>query len=72
MHGMKINAVIRHLRAKSGLGKLIIMNIKYLQLTAGLEEPVFMTTNNWLLHLREFLIQISRYGTEWRYNHYGR
>jgi hypothetical protein len=45
------------LRANTSLGKLIITNINYLQLTAGFEEPVLMATdnlsyisNNWLLH----------------------
>lgn len=58
----KVGTVLSHIRRQSGLGKLILININWLQLHAGILEPIFHNTiplpylkQNWLLHMREFL-----------------
>jgi ribonuclease HI len=66
MLGLKIESIISHIRADSILGKSFRININYLQLLSGLEQPIFSTrdnigyiTNNWLIHLRNFLLEIN-------------
>jgi hypothetical protein len=58
MLGMKLDTIISHLRANTQLGKAFQINLNYLQLTAGITEPVLESTtsvtyidNNWILHL---------------------
>jgi hypothetical protein len=66
MMGLKLDMVISNIRANSQLGQLMKMNINYLQLIVGLEEPVLTNhteisyvEENWLLHLREYLSKIN-------------
>jgi hypothetical protein len=66
MQGMKIKSILCHLGSQTLLGKAILININYLQLTSGLKSPVLKTNypfvyieNNWLLQLREYLATIS-------------
>jgi hypothetical protein len=66
MQGRKIDSIISHLRANTPLGKSIRINIDCLQLIAGTESPIFMSRDplpyiqhNWLLQLRDFMIEIN-------------
>jgi hypothetical protein len=66
MQGLKINSIISHLRAKTPLGLLIKVNLEYLQLIAGIESPILSSfeplpyiSHNWLMQLRDFLIEIN-------------
>jgi hypothetical protein len=66
MMGLKIEAIISHMRADSTLGKLFRININYLQLISGLDSPIFSSRDNigyiqdnWLTHLRNFIIEIN-------------
>jgi ribonuclease HI len=66
MMGLKIESVMAHIRADSLLGKSFRININYIQLLTGLEDPIFMSrdnigyiTDNWLLHLRNYLLEIN-------------
>jgi hypothetical protein len=63
MLSMKIDTVIVHLRANTQLGKAFCINLNYLQLTAGITEPVLESSipltyidNNCILHLRQICI----------------
>lgn len=40
MMGMKLDSVISHIRANSKLGQMIKININYLQLLSGIQEPI--------------------------------
>lgn len=58
----KIGAIVSHLRAQTGLGKIMLININWLQMHSGQIDPIFSNTvglpylpQNWLLHMREFL-----------------
>jgi hypothetical protein len=66
MMGMKLETIISHIRANTVLGKSISININFLQLCAGVEQPLFLChddlkylNNNRLLHLRDYLLQIN-------------
>lgn len=66
MMSCKLTTVISHVRAGTKIGQAILININYLQLTTGLETPIFESRedidyvdNNWLLHLREYMIHIN-------------
>jgi hypothetical protein len=66
MVGMKLDTVVSHLRADTQLGKAFRINLNYLQLTAGILEPVLESRtplpyidNNWVTHLRQFLNEIN-------------
>jgi hypothetical protein len=66
MMGLKIESIIAHIRADTTLGKSFRININYLQVLSGLEQHIFSTrdnigyiTNNWLLHLRNYIIEIN-------------
>jgi hypothetical protein len=66
MLGLKVESIIAHIRADSVLGESFCININYIQLLSGLEQPMFSSrdnigyiTNNWLIHLRNFLIDIN-------------
>jgi ribonuclease HI len=66
MMGLKIESIIAHIRADTILGKSFRININYLQLICGLEQPIFSSrdnigyiTGNWLSHLREYLLEIN-------------
>jgi hypothetical protein len=66
MMGLKLESIIAHIRADTTLGKSFRININYLQLLSGLEEPIFSTRanigyidDNWLLHLRNFIMEIN-------------
>jgi hypothetical protein len=66
MMGMKLDTVVSHLRADTQLGKAFRINLNYLQLTAGITEPILESStplvyidNNWILHLRQFLNEIN-------------
>jgi hypothetical protein len=67
MMGMKlVETIISHIRANTVLGKSIRININLLQLCARIEQPLFLChddlkylNNNWLLHLRDYLLQIN-------------
>jgi hypothetical protein len=70
MMGMKLDTIIARIRADSNLGKAMVININYIQLICGMEEPILTSTRklpyintNWILHIREFLIKIKR---NWR------
>jgi hypothetical protein len=66
MMGMKLESIISHIRAGTVLGRSFIININNLQLCSGIEHPIFSCrddisylNNNWLLHLRDYLIEIN-------------
>jgi hypothetical protein len=66
MMGIKLETVISHIRANSQLGISMIININFIQLHAGIGTPIFESkadlsyvSMNWLLHLRQFLIEIN-------------
>jgi hypothetical protein len=66
MMGSKLETVISHIQSESELGISFIININYIQLLAGIGEPVFESKRdityipmNWILHLRAFLIKIN-------------
>jgi hypothetical protein len=66
MLGMKIEAIISHIRANTVLGKSICINLNYLQLRAGIEKPILTCRDdlgyicpNWILHIRDYLIDIN-------------
>jgi hypothetical protein len=66
MMGMKLETVISYICAETVLGKSIIVNLNYLQLSAGIENPLFTCRDNvnyldhnWLLHLRDYLLEIN-------------
>lgn len=59
----KIGSLIQHLRASTTLGQAMAINLDWTQLTAGTLTPILESdlpirfmTDNWFLHLREFLI----------------
>ena len=63
---LKLETLISNIRSNIDLGKAILININLLQLISGIEKPIFNTPrelkyidNNWLLHLRSFLIEIN-------------
>jgi hypothetical protein len=62
----KLQCMICHMRSKSPMGKLMQINLNWLQLTSGFgmplmesNDPLPFLDNNWLLHSRVFLIQIN-------------
>jgi hypothetical protein len=64
--GRKIDSIISHLRANTQLGQAININVSYLQLLAGFEDPILTSRDpipyiphNWLLQLRDFLSEIN-------------
>jgi hypothetical protein len=64
--GMKLETIISHIRAVTQLRTLFIININYIQLHAGIGEPIFQCQTdlsyismNWLLHLRQFLVEVN-------------
>jgi hypothetical protein len=66
MLGMKLDTVVSHLRADTQLGRAFRINLNYLQLTAGITEPMLESqtpllyiNNNWILHLLQFLSEIN-------------
>lgn len=66
MMGMKLEAFISHIRAKTVLGQSFTNNLNYIQLIAGIEEPIFESRedisyleDNWILHLRDYLLEIN-------------
>jgi hypothetical protein len=66
MMGMKLETIISHLRADTVLGNCFRININNIQLCSGIAEPIFMCRddvsyldNNWLLHLRKYLLEIN-------------
>jgi hypothetical protein len=66
MMGMKIEAIISHVRANTVLGKSIKINIDHLQLCSGLAQPIFTSKDyigyideNWLTHVRNYIITIN-------------
>jgi hypothetical protein len=66
MLGMKIDTVVNHVRADTQLGKAFRTNLNYLQSTAGITAPILESgtplpyiDNNWILHLRQFLNEIT-------------
>jgi hypothetical protein len=63
---MKLDTIISHIRSDSSLGKIIMININYIQLISGLETPILASLQNipymeinWILHSREFLRSIN-------------
>jgi hypothetical protein len=66
MMGMKLDLIISHLRSDSNLGKALLININYIQLISGVEEPILSSKqnipyieSNWVLHIREFVVSIK-------------
>jgi hypothetical protein len=66
MLGSKLESVIANCRNQTALGRAFIININQLQLLSGLQTPILESTqhisyidNNWLLHLRDFIIEIG-------------
>lgn len=62
----KVSAVISHIRANTGLGQTMLVNINWLQLHSGSFQPILSSTSslpylkqNWILHMREFLWSIN-------------
>jgi Reverse transcriptase (RNA-dependent DNA polymerase) len=66
MHGMKLDAVISHIRADTQLGTTFRININYIQLQSGVGNPIMASRDNisylpknWILHLRNFLLEVN-------------
>jgi hypothetical protein len=64
--GMKLDTFMSHIRSQSFLGRAFILNLNYIQLILGLEQPILMSKQaipyldmNWILHIREFLTNIN-------------
>lgn len=62
----KIESVISHIQAGTGLGKIFLLNLNWLQLLSGQSQPLLQYCDplpyletNWFLHLRQFLYTIS-------------
>lgn len=62
----KAGAVLEHVRAQTGLGQIMVINLNWLQLHVGIGTPVLETAptvqfpyvaSNWFIHLREFLLK---------------
>jgi hypothetical protein len=66
MQGAKLESLIGNIRANSLVGMTMKYNINYLQLLAGIEEPVMSLKivlpyikENWLTQLQNYLITIK-------------
>lgn len=62
----KIEALVSHIQSGSGLGRLMLTNLNWLQLHSGLSTPVLSggiplsyLSMNWFLHIRNFLYSIQ-------------
>ena len=62
----KLQTLVTHIRANSELGKLLITNINWIQLTSGQSEHFFLPQNNisyipenWFTHIKEFINTIG-------------
>jgi hypothetical protein len=64
----QIKALIQHTRIKSPLGDIMSINLDWVQLIAGIQQPIFEDTKSlyhlegeWFISIREFL-----QATEWQ------
>lgn len=62
----QITTLIMHIRSKTDLGRLFMINLNWLQLTIGVGTSLFKNTdpicyveNNWFFGIRQFLQQIN-------------
>lgn len=65
MNVTKLEYIIMHLRINSDLGKLIRINLNWVQVNLGISTPIFeykhaiTYLNNWFIHIHDFLRSID-------------
>jgi hypothetical protein len=62
----KLQCLMCHMRSNTPMGKLMKVNLNWLQLNSGFggplmesKDPLMFLDSNWLLHSRSFLVQIN-------------
>lgn len=63
---LKIESLICHVRADTSIGKMMVYNINWIQMLAGISQPILHSKtpllyidNNWFMHIRDFLNTIN-------------